>query len=513
MTVRLNGRSLTVDDVVRVAREGVPVTIAPECYPLMEASRAVIEECLRRGDPVYGVNTGFGKLADVRIADGDVELLQRHLVTSCCTGVGPPLPDEVVRAMLLLRANSLVAGRSGVRPSIPETLVAMLERGVLPVVPSKGSVGASGDLAPLAHIALVLMGEGRARFAGRPMDGGEALREAGIEPVTLAAKEGLSLCNGTQAMAALGALAVFDAARLLDTADVVGALTAEALEAVPDAFDERLHAARPHAGQIQTAANLRKLLAESPAVLTASHGRVQDAYALRCMPQVHGASRDAVAYVRGVLETEIDSVTDNPLVFAPSPSFTVNSQGDDQAAILSGGNFHGQPLALALDFLGIAVAELASISERRIERLVNPALSGGLPAFLIRDGGLNDGLMVAQCTAAALVSENKVLAHPASVDSIPTSANQEDHVSMGAISARHAREILENAQTVLAIELLCACQGIELRGCAQGTRTALAFGLLRGRVTTLTEDRPLDGDIAAALELVRSGALTAALAD
>jgi histidine ammonia-lyase len=515
MTVHVDGRSLTVEDVVSVARRTEPVTLAPGCYPHMEASRAVIEDCLRRGQPVYGVNTGFGKLADVRVADEDLERLQRNLVYSCCTGVGEPFPDEVVRAMLLLRANSLAAGCSGVRPVVVETLVTMLERGVLPVVPSKGSVGSSGDLAPLAHIALVLMGEGRARFAGRTMEGGEAMRAAGIAPVTLAAKEGLSLCNGTQAMAALGALAVYDAACLADTADVVGGLTAEALEAVPGAFDERLHAARPHAGQIQTAANLRLLLAESPAVLRATHGRVQDAYALRCMPQVHGASRDAVAYVRGVLETEIGSVTDNPLVF-------VNDEGDgardpDPAAaagsIISGGNFHGQPLALAMDFLGIAVAELANISERRIERLVNPALSEGLPAFLVREGGLNDGFMVAQYAAAALVSENKVLAHPASVDSIPTSAGQEDHVSMGTIAARHAREILGNAQTVLAIELLCACQGVELRGCVAGPRTAVAYALLRERVFPLEKDRPLDGDIAQALDLVRSGELLAALVD
>ena len=523
MTVRLDGGSLTIEDVVRVSRNAEPVVIAAGSYPRMEASRAVVEERLRRGDPVYGVNTGFGRLAEVRIADEDVELLQRHLVTSCCTGVGAPLPDEVVRAMLLLRANSLVAGCSGVRPVVPQTLVAMLARGVLPVVPGKGSVGASGDLAPLAHIALVLMGEGRARFAGRTMDGGEAMRAAGIEPVRLAAKEGLSLCNGTQAMAALGALAVFDAARLLDAADVIGALTAEALEAVPDAFDERLHLARPHAGQLQTAANLRKLLAGSPAVHASSHGRVQDAYALRCMPQVHGASRDAVAYVRGVLETELNAVTDNPQVFAgpttQAPAAVV-IPGDDDApavaadgAILSGGTIHGQPLALALDFLGIALAELANISERRTERLVNPALSGGLPAFLIEDGGLNDGFMVVQYTAAALVSENKVLAHPSSVDSIPTSANQEDHVSMGTTAARHAREILENAQTVLAIELLCACQGIDLRGCVPGPRTAVAYGALRERVAVLTEDRPFDGDIAAALDLVRSGELLSALAD
>jgi histidine ammonia-lyase len=524
MTVRIDGSSLSVEDVARVAREGASVTVALEAYSSMARSRAVIEDKLRRGDPVYGVNTGFGRLADVRIADADVGRLQEHLVTSCCTGVGEPFPAEVVRAMLLLRANSLAAGLSGVRPIIVDTLVAMLERGVLPVVPSKGSVGASGDLAPLAHIALVLMGGGRATLAragetsDRTMYGKEALRAAGIEPVRLAAKEGLSLCNGTQAMAALGALAVFHAARLADTAEVIGALTAEALEAVPDAFDARLHAARPHPGQIATAANLRKLLADSPAVQQASHGRVQDAYALRCMPQVHGASRDAVAYVRGVVETETGSVTDNPLVFPVHDAVGIEAGAADAAspiagAVLSGGNFHGQPLALAMDFLGIAVAELASISERRTERLVNPALSAGLPGFLTRDGGLNDGFMVAQYTAAALVSENKVLAHPASVDSIPTSANQEDHVSMGAIAARHAREIIENAQTVLAIELLCACQGVDLRGRPQGSRTARARAVLRERVPVLEEDRPLDVDIAAALELVKGGDLLMALAD
>ena len=506
MTIRIDGSSLSVEDVARVARDGAPVAVAAEAYPRMERSRAVIEDKLRRGDPVYGVNTGFGRLADVRISDADVERLQEHLVTSCCTGVGEPFPAEVVRAMLLLRANSLSAGLSGVRPVIVDTLVAMLERGVLPVAPCKGSVGASGDLAPLAHIALVLMGRGRATIDGRTMYGKEALKAAGIQPVRLAAKEGLSLCNGTQAMAALGALAVHDAARLADTADVVGALTAEALEAVTDAFDERLHSARPHAGQITSAANLRLLLAESPAVQEATHGRVQDAYALRCMPQVHGASRDAIAFVRGTVETESGSVTDNPLVFPPD-------EADGAGDVLSGGNFHGQPLALAMDFLGIAVAELASISERRIERLVNPALSAGLPAFLTREGGLNDGFMVAQYTAAALVSENKVLAHPASVDSIPTSANQEDHVSMGAIAARHAREIVENAQTVLAIELLCACQGVDLRGRPQGPRTERVRALLREHVPVLGEDRPLDGDIQQALELVRSGALAAALAD
>ena len=501
MTVRIDGRSLRLDDVVRVAREGETVEIADEGYASMERSRAVIDDCLRRGDAVYGVNTGFGKFHDVSIGGADLDLLQRHLVLSCCVGVGEPFPAEVVRAMLLLKVNALAAGESGVRPLLAEGLLEMLNRGVHPVVPQKGSVGASGDLAPLAHLVLVLMGGGEAVFEGEHMGGARALREAGIHPVELRAKEGLALCNGTQAMTAVAALAVHDAGRLADIADVAGALSAEALQAVDAAFDERIHRSRPHAGQLACARNLRTLLAGSPAVDGATHDRVQDAYALRCMPQVHGASRDAIAYVRGVVGTEIDSVTDNPLVYS------------DEGVVLSGGNFHGQPIALAMDFLGIALAEIGSISERRIERLVNPALSMGLPAFLTAEGGLNDGLMVAQYTAAALVSENKVLAHPASVDSIPTSSNQEDHVSMGTIAARHAREILENVQMVLAVELLCACQGIDLRRVAPGPRTGTAYALVRERVAMLHDDRELHGDLARLAELVRSGALLAALAD
>jgi len=502
VTVRIDGRSLRIDDVVRVAREHEAVEIAAESYSRMERSRAVIDDCLRRRVAVYGVNTGFGKFHDVAIGGDDLDLLQRNVILSCCVGVGEPFPVEVVRAMLLLKANALAAGESGVRPLLVEGLVAMLDRGVHPIVPQKGSVGASGDLAPLSHLALVLMGGGQALYEGEVMDGARALREAGIAPVKLRAKEGLSLCNGTQAMTALAALAVYDAERLAATADIVGALSAEALQAVVAAFDERLQRSRPHAGQLACARNLRLLLNGSPAIEGATHGRVQDAYSLRCMPQVHGASRDAVAYVRGVVETEIDAVTDNPLVYA---------EGD--GAVLSGGNFHGQPIALAMDFLGIALAELASISERRIERLVNPALSMGLPAFLAEEGGLNDGLMVAQYTAAALVSENKGLAHPASVDSIPTSANQEDHVSMGTIAARQAREILENAQAVLAIELLCACQGVDLRGIPPGPRTGIAYALVRERVAMLHDDRELSGDIGRVAELVRSGALLAALDD
>ena len=500
MTVRIDGRSLRLDDVVRVAREAEAVEIADEGYARMERSRAVIDDCLRRGDAVYGVNTGFGKFQDVSIGGADLDLLQRHLVLSCCVGVGEPFAAEVVRAMLLLKANALAAGESGVRPLLAEGLLEMLNRGVHPVVPQKGSVGASGDLAPLAHLALVLMGGGDAVFEGERMGGARALREAGIHPVELRAKEGLALCNGTQAMTAVAALAVHDAGRLADIADVAGALSAEALQAVDAAFDERIHRSRPHAGQLVCARNLRTLLAGSPAIHGATHDRVQDAYALRCMPQVHGASRDAIAYVRGVVETEIDSVTDNPLVYS------------DEGVVLSGGNFHGQPVALAMDFLGISLAEIGSISERRIERLVNPGLSMGLPAFLTAEGGLNDGLMVAQYTAAALVSENKVLAHPASVDSIPTSANQEDHVSMGTIAARHAREILENVQMVLAVELLCACQGIDLRGVAPGPRTGMAYALVRERVAMLHDDRELHDDLARLAELVRSGALLAALA-
>jgi histidine ammonia-lyase len=498
MSIIIDGHHLTIDEVVRVARELERATIADECYEVMKASRAVIEDCVCRGEPVYGVNTGFGKFSSVAIDDNDSKRLQRNVVVSCCTGVGDPFPVEVVRAMLLLRANSLVSGRSGVRPQVVEGLLELLNKQVHPLVPSKGSVGSSGDLAPLAHMALVLLGGGEAIYQGERLAGVEALSRASIQPVVLEAKEGLSLVNGTQAMTAVAALAVHDAQRLAETADLVGAMSAEALEAVPPAFDARLHESRPHPGQVSVAQNLRRYFEGSDLIVGAEHGRIQDAYSLRCMPQVHGASRDAVDHVRRVVEIELNSVTDNPLVFS--------EEGD----VLSGGNFHGQPIALVMDFLGIALAELANISERRTERLVNPALSGGLPAFLVLEGGINDGFMVAQYTAAALVSENKSLAHPASVDSIPTSANQEDHVSMGTIAARQARSILENVQYVLAIEALCACQGIDLRDRAPSPAVRGACGLIREHVDFLQGDRELSPDIEHVRRMVADGALLAA---
>jgi len=498
MTVLVDGHSLTIDDVVRVARGGERATIADECHESMHASHAVVEECLSRGEPVYGVNTGFGKFSSVAIGAHDLRRLQRNLVVSCCTGVGDPFPTDVVRAMLLLRANSLVGGRSGVRPVVVEGLLEMLNGGVHPLIPCQGSVGASGDLAPLAHMAIVLLGEGEAEFRGERLAGGEALRAIGLEPLVLEAKEGLSLANGTQAMTAVGSLAVHDARLLADTADLVGAMSAEALEAVPDAFDACLQESRPHPGQTLSARNLRHYLRGSELIDGAEHGRVQDAYALRCMPQVHGASRDAIEYAASVVAIEVDSVTDNPLVFS------------ETGRVVSGGNFHGQPVALAMDVLGIAVAELADISERRTERLLNPALSGGLPAFLVREGGINDGLMVAQYTATALVSENKSLAHPASVDSIPTSANQEDHVSMGTISARQASDIVRNAQYVLAIEAICACQAIELRDHAPSPSVTRVWDLVREQVAFLETDRPLAPDIERVRRLVAEGSLLSA---
>jgi len=499
MTVRINGHSLTIEQVVEVARQGEKVEIDPEAYPKMEESRQFVEKIMADGEIVYGINTGFGKLSNVSIADEQLEKLQYNLVVSCCTGVGEPFPTEIVRAMILLRANSLVKGYSGVRPLVVETLLLMLNKGVHPVVPQKGSVGSSGDLAPLAHLAQVLIGEGQAWFENELLPGKIAMQRAGIEPVILKAKEGLSLCNGTQAMTATGAMAVYDALNLSLIADIAGALTTEALEGIIGAFDHAIQDVRPYTGQVETARNLRLLLAGSEILANAKHSRVQDAYSLRCMPQVHGASKDAIRYVKGVIETEINAATDNPLVFP------------EEGKVLSGGNFHGQPVALAMDFLSIALAELGNISERRIERLINPALSEGLPAFLIKEGGINDGFMVAQYTAAALVSENKVLAHPASVDSIPTSANQEDHVSMGTIAARQARDILGNVQYVIAIELMCASQGIDFRDNEPALRLAKVYRLVREQVAMLENDRALAPDIEKTLELIKSGTLLQAL--
>lgn len=494
------GRPLGIADVVAVARHGAPTSLADEARVRIAESRAFADRLVAEERVAYGVTTGFGKLAQMRIAPADVRALQRNLVLSHAVGVGEPLPTEVVRAMLLLRAQSLSFGYSGVRTEVVELLLACLARGVHPVVPSQGSVGASGDLAPLAHVALTLIGEGLAEHAGRVRPAADALAAAGLAPLVLEAKEGLGLINGTQAMTALGALMVHDALDLCAAADVTAAMTLEAIRGTLAAYDARVATVRPHPGAAAVAENVRRIGAGS--AIHASHadcGRVQDAYSLRCVPQVHGATRDALAHAADVLTREINSVTDNPLLFP------------DTGDVLSAGNFHGQPVALALDYAKLAVCELANIAERRVAHLVDPAVSG-LPAFLAPDGGLHSGLMIVQYTAASLVSENKVLAHPASADSIPTSANQEDHVSMGTTSARHARQALHNAQWVVAIELLCAGQALEFhRPLAPAPGTGAALAALREHVAPLDADRLLQRDMHAARELVASGGMRAAV--
>jgi histidine ammonia-lyase len=490
------GRPLTLEHVVSVARHGAPVLLDDEALQRIRRAREYVDRLLAEERNAYGITTGFGKLAQVRVSPEDVRRLQRNLIVSHAVGVGEPLPTEVVRAMLLLRAQSLSFGHSGAREEVVVLLLRMLDAGVHPVIPGQGSVGASGDLAPLAHMALTLIGEGEAEYGGKTMPSREALAAAGLEPVELHAKEGLALINGTQAMCSLGALAVFDAERLAGVADVIGAMTLEAVEGTLAAFDERVVAVRTHPGAADCAFNVRRAGAGSE--IHASHAdcpKVQDAYSLRCMPQVHGASRDALRHAREVLEREMNSVTDNPLLFP------------DDDRVISGGNFHGQPIALVLDYAKLAIAELGNISERRVAHLMDPALSG-LPAFLVRRAGLDSGLMITQYTAASLANENKALAWPASSDSIPTSANQEDHVSMGMTSARHLRRTLENVQWIVAIELLCAAQGLDLRApLAPAPGTGAALAALRKVVPPLNEDRLMQADMAAARELVVSGAL------
>ncbi|MGZ3408023.1 MAG: histidine ammonia-lyase, partial [Polyangia bacterium] len=494
----LGKEALTLEAIAGVARAGKKVQLSAEARARIDAARSVVDRIADGGDAapaVYGVNTGFGFLADVRISADEIRNLQRNLIRSHAAGVGAPLPEPVVRAMMLLRAQVLSLGHSGVRAVVAELLCEMLNRGVHPIIPSKGSVGASGDLAPLAHLALVVMGEGEAIVDGKRLPGDRALAQAGLVPVPFEAKEGISLVNGTQCMTALGALALIDAEDAARLADLVGAMSLEALKGTPRAFDPRIHAVRPHPGQATSARNLQRLLADSGIV--ASHkncGKVQDAYSLRCMPQVHGATRDALAYARRVLETEASSATDNPLVFA------------DANEMISGGNFHGQPVALALDFAAIAAAELANIAERRIEQMVNPHLSSGLPAFLSPESGLNSGYMMAQVTAAALVSENKILAHPASVDSIPSSAGREDHVSMGVHAADKLARIVDNVRNVIAIELLCAAQGVDLRAPHRpGPALDAAHVALRARVPKLETDRVVSRDIETVRALIDDG--------
>ena len=487
----LVGEPLSIADVVRVARDGADVAITPAARTRMEQSREYIERLVAEGRTVYGVTTGFGRLASERIAPADVQQLQRNLIVSHAMGVGESLPIEVVRAMLLLRAQSLALGYSGIRVEVVQLLLELLDHGVHPIVPSQGSVGASGDLAPLAHIALTLIGEGHVQFRDQVLTSREALALVGLAPVVLEAKEGLALINGTQAMTAIGTLLIHDARELAVVSDIAAAMSLEALKGTRSPFDPRVTAVRPHPGAMAAAANVLRISDNSP--IHASHAdcnKIQDAYSLRCVPQVHGASRDAIEHVAVVLTREINSVTDNPLVFAE----------DD--LVVSAGNFHGQPVAVAMDYSKIAIAELANIAERRVEHMLDPAVSG-LPAFLARQGGLHSGLMISQYTAASLVSENKVLAHPASVDSIPTSANQEDHVSMGTTAARQAAMILENSRWVLAVEVLNAAQALDFHAPLEpGPGVKAAVRAVREVVPPLDADRVMTGDLAAVREMI-----------
>ncbi|MFT7624527.1 MAG: histidine ammonia-lyase [Myxococcota bacterium] len=491
------GEGLTLEAVADVAHGRAEVAMGQPVIARLEAGRRVIESHLGVGMPLrYGINTGFGALAEVRIANDKIEQLQQNLIRSHSVGVGTPLEVPFARAVMVLRAEVLAKGQSGVRPRVVQVLLECLNAHITPVIPRKGSVGASGDLAPLAHLALALIGEGEVYYKGQHMGSLAAMQAEGITPITLQAKEGLCLINGTQAMTGVGALVLERAERLVKLCDAIGAMTVDALTDSRAAYDSRIHALRPFEGQRACAANLWRLLEGSEIMNSHSDcSEVQDPYSLRCMPQVHGATRDTLAHVRRVLSVEVDSVTDNPLLF-------------DNGDIVSGGNFHGQPVAFVLDFMGIAVAELANISERRIEQLVNPALSSGLPAFLAPEVGLNSGFMIAQVTAAALVSGNKRLAAPASVDSIPSSANREDHVSMGMHAALDANEILENVETVLGIELLCAAQGIDLRRPLKSSAGVEALhAAVREVVPMLERDRILYPDIQAAIALVQGGAL------
>ncbi|MBM7566376.1 histidine ammonia-lyase [Paenibacillus sacheonensis] len=492
--VILDGRNLTPEAVMEVAVELREVVLSGEAGERVGRCREMAEELASAGKVVYGVNTGFGKFSDVLISPQDTARLQINLIRSHACAVGRPLPEETVRALMLLRANALAKGYSGIRLAVLQLLIDCVNRGVHPVVPEQGSLGASGDLAPLSHLALVLMGEGEAYYLGERLPGGEALVRAGLRPIALQAKEGLALINGTQAMTAIGTLTFMRSRRLARIADAIAALTLECLRGIPEAFAEEVHRARPYPEQIGVAKNLRALLKGSRLTTRQGEIRVQDAYSLRCLPQVHGATRQTLEYVRDKLTIEINSATDNPLLFL------------EEGMVVSSGNFHGQPIAFAMDFLKIGMSELANISERRTERLVNPALSGGLPSFLSHAPGIASGLMITQYVSASLVSENKVLAHPSSVDSIPSSANQEDHVSMGTTAARHAVQVVDNAAKVLAIELICAAEASEFVG-ADGLApaTRALYDQLRARVRPVVDDRSLSQDIERTAAALLSG--------
>jgi len=495
----LDGEALSLEEIREVSRGNFHVALAPEALARVERARALVDRIAAGEAAAYGINTGFGTLAEVRIDRKDLRTLQRNLLLSHAAGVGTPLPIPEARALLLLRCNVLARGHSGIRPRTLQLALDMLNRGVIPVVPERGSVGASGDLAPLAHLALVLIGEGEAFVGNERLPGRAALDRVGLEPVVLEAKEGLALVNGTQAMCAVGALALLRGEALAETADLAGAMTLEGLLGSHRPFLAPIHAARPHPGQIAVAAHLRSLLRDSEIVEShADCSKVQDPYSLRCMPQVHGAVRDGLDHARRVLSIEVNSATDNPLVFP------------DEDLIVSGGNFHGQPVSLALDVLAIACTQLSSISERRVEQLVNPALSG-LPPFLAKNSGLNSGFMIAQVTSAALVAESRILSHPASVDSIPSSAGREDHVSMGMTAALKARQVVDFARTCLAVEVLVAAQALDYRRPLRAGRgVAAAHARVREVVPSMEEDREIHRDIEAVSALIDSGALLAA---
>lgn len=493
--LKIDGCSLDLESFVSVTRFGKQVAIHDDAFEPIRRARELVDHFVDTKKVVYGITTGFGKFSDVSISKDETEALQRNLIISHACGVGEPFSPEVSRGIMLLRANAMTKGNSGVRLKTVETLIEMLNKNVTPIIPQKGSLGASGDLAPLSHMVLVMIGEGEAWFEGERMSGREAMDKAGIPVVVLTSKEGLGLINGTQVMTSVGAHAMYDGIRISKLADIAAAMTVEALNGITDAFDPRIHALRPHTGQVETAENLLRILDGSGLTTRQGQIRVQDAYSLRCTPQVHGATKDALGFINTKVLIEMNAVTDNPLIFP-----------NEQEA-LSGGNFHGQPVALPFDFLGIAFSEIANISERRIERLVNPQLSG-LPAFLTEKGGLHSGFMIMQYSAAALVSENKVLSHPASVDSIPSSANQEDHVSMGTIAARKANEILGNVMNVLAIELLSACQAIDFgtpEKLAPATRAV--YDAVRAIVPKLEDDRVMYTDINKVQALIASHVL------
>ncbi|WP_304205565.1 histidine ammonia-lyase [Fusobacterium perfoetens] len=503
MSILMKGdKKLTLEDLINVTRKGYQVEISESAYEKIARARKLVDTYVEEKRVSYGITTGFGKFCDTVVSKEETGILQKNLIMSHSCGVGNPLPIDVVRGIMLLRVVNLTKGYSGARKITVDTLVEMLNKGVTPFVPEKGSLGASGDLAPLSHIVLVMLGLGKAYYQGVLMDGKEAMEKGGVKILPeLSSKEGLALINGTQVMTSVGAHVTYDAINLMKHLDLAGALTIEALNGITCAFDPRVHEIRGHQGQIRTAENFRRILEGSKNTTKQGQLRVQDPYVLRCIPQIHGASKDALEYLRYKVEMEMDAVTDNPIIFCET---------DD---VISGGNFHGQPMALIFDYLGIAISEMANVSERRIERLVNPNLNFGLPAFLVENGGVNSGFMIVQYAAAAVVSENKVLAHPASVDSIPSSANQEDHVSMGTIAARKAGEILKNTRKVIAMEMLCACQGVDLRKAqdklGEGTRDA--YRLVREKVSYYDADRVMHLDIDSVENLIESNKVVEAV--